>query len=120
MRSYSRGQRQSLPRLRHACRTDGATTPAAAVSVNRHARIHAVAQAKRFDVFFTIIVISAATVCASADSSGSATDAVLSNATTDSINTAIACGSAADAILRDATAIAANVNIWNNLNVRNI
>ena len=85
MRSYPCGKRQSLPRLRHTCRANGAIftrSTAAAISIIVHAGIHAVAQAERFDVFLSAVVRSAAdSIDASFDACGSAADTVFLRAT---------------------------------------
>ena len=110
MRSYPCGKRQSLPRLRHACRANGAIftrNTAAAISIIIHAGIHAVAQAERFDVFLSAVVCSAADSIDAAIACGTAADAVFLRATADSIDASFdACSSAADAVFLRATTTA--------------
>ena len=114
MRSYPCGKRQSLPRLRHTCRANGAIftrSTAAAISIIVHAGIHAVAQAERFDVFLSAVVRSAADSIDAAIACGSTTDTILRGTAADSIDASFdACGSAADAVFLRATATAFDSN----------
>ena len=99
MRSHSRGKRQSLPRLRHACRTDGANVSAAAVSIVIYARIRSASQAERPAIFIAVVIRTAAdSVCFACDAVCFACDAV--------------CGSAADTVFRRATASADYWDFW--------
>ena len=104
MRSYPCGKRQSLPRLRHTCRSYGAISSAAAISVIVHAGINSFAQTQRLDVFLSAFVRAAADSIVATIAYGSATVAVLRRAAADSIIAAITCGSATVAVLRRAAA----------------
>ena len=123
MRSYPCGKRQSLPRLRHTCRANGAIftrSTAAAISIIVHAGIHAVAKAERFDVFVSAVVCTAADSIDAAVVRSSATDAILRGTAADSINASVACSPAADAVLCGTAADSVNWDTWLYCDCRNV
>jgi len=99
MRSYPSGQRQSLPRLRHTCRTACPIRAAAAISHHHHARIHSAAQAERTPLLFAAVVVR------------TAADAIFWDfcdfCSFRDIWDNYACGPTADAVLRGSAAVAA-------------